>query len=151
MPLPEAREGGDSAWDLWHEASQRLDIAFAPTEPSGLGEVHTESGMGEAVVTETHPRFLTAHTLMVVARRNNRVCPEVPHWNRLYQLLGGERHHDLQAPPLQPWIWPRLSGLQKRLRFREHIEWAERNGQLAQVARFMDRLVEADWVHMGED
>jgi hypothetical protein len=151
MPLPDAREGGDSAWDLWHEASLRLDLAFAPTEPSGLGEMRTESGMGEAVVTEARPRFLTVHSLMVVARRNNRVCPDPEHWTRLYHLLGGEHSPDLQAPPLQPWLWPKLSGLQKRLRFREHVEWAERKGQLGEVARFMATLSEADWVHMGED
>jgi len=151
MPLPEAREGGDSAWELWHEASQRLDMAFAPTEPSDLGEMHTESGMGEAVVTEARPHFLTAQTLMVEARRNNRACPHPQHWSGLYDLLGGDHYPDLKPPPLQPWLWPRLSGLQKRLRFREHIEWAERNGQLAQVARFMAKLEEADWVHMGEE
>ncbi|MEJ8836078.1 hypothetical protein [Ramlibacter sp. AN1133] len=151
LPLPDAREGGDSAWELWHDASRRLDLAFAPTEPSGVGQMHTESGMGEAVVTEERPRFLTVHTVMVVARRHNRVCPHPSHWIQLYQLLGGERHPDLQAPPLQPWLWPQLSGLQKRLRFREHVEWAERHGCLDQVARFMGRMEEGDWVHMGED
>jgi hypothetical protein len=151
MPLPDAREGGDSAWDLWHEASLRLDLAFAPTEPSGVGQMHTESGMGEVVVIEERPRFLTVQSVMVVARRNNRVCPHPEHWGQLYEQLGGESSPDLLAPPLQPWLWTKLSGLQKRLRFREHVEWAERHGRLPQVARFMAAMAEGDWVHMGED
>ena len=151
MPLPEASEGGDSVWELWHDASRRLDLAFAPTEPSGLGQLNTTSGVGEAVATEERPRFLTVHSLMVVARRNNRVCPHPSHWIQLYELLGGEQDPNLPAPPLQPWLWPQLSGLQKRLRFREHVEWAERHGCLNRVAGFMNGLGEADWVHMGDD
>ena len=70
---------------------------------------------------------------------------------QLYLDLGGDQCPDLQVPPLQPWLWPNLSGLQKRLRFREHVEWAERNGRLPEVARFMAQMTEDDWVHMGED
>ncbi|MBL0428186.1 hypothetical protein [Ramlibacter alkalitolerans] len=150
LPVPEAQEGGDSAWELWHEASLRLDLAFAPTEPSDLAELRTGSGMGEVVVTEARPHLLTAHTLMILARRNNRVCPHPRRWAELYELLGGQHRQDLPAPPLQAWLWPQLSGLQKRLRFREHVEWAERHGCLEQLARFIHRLDEAEWVHMGE-
>ena len=151
LPLPEAREGGDSAWAQWHEASLRLDLAFAPTEPSGIGQMHTESGTGEVVATETRPHLLSAQALMVVARRNNRACPDPQHWIQLYQQLGGGSCAGLQAPPLQPWLWSQLSGLQRRLRFREHVEWAERHGCIHQVAQFMARLNEGDWVHMGEE
>ena len=51
---------------------------------------------------------------------------------------------------MQAWLWPQLSGLQKRLRFREYVEWAERHGRLDQIARFMRALEEGDWEHMGE-
>jgi hypothetical protein len=51
---------------------------------------------------------------------------------------------------VQPWLWGQLSGLQKRLRFRDHVEWAERHGRLGQVAHFIGGLPEAGWVHMGE-
>jgi hypothetical protein len=151
LPQLDAQEGGDSAWAQWHEASRRLDFAFAPTEPSGVAPMQTESGIGEAVVTEERARFLTVHTVMVVARRNNRVCPAPDQWIRLYHQLGGESRPDLPAPPLQPWLWPNLSGLQRRLRFREHAEWAERHGCLDEVARFIGDMAEADWVHMGDN
>jgi hypothetical protein len=149
-PVIDAREGGESAWELWQEASRRLDLAFAPTEPSSAAPMATESGTEEPLEISTRSHLLNAHSLMVLARRNNRVCPRPALWTQLYQLLDGERHPHLQAPPVQAWLWPKLSGLQKRLRFREHVEWAERHGRLEQVARFMGALAETDWVQMGE-
>jgi len=149
VPLPEAREGGESTWQLWQEASRRLDLAFAPTEPSGVAPLSTGSWTPDPVA-EAPSHLLSVHSLMVVARRNNRVCPLPAQWKQLYQLLGGEARQDLHAPPLQPWLWPNLSGLQKRLRFRDHVEWAEHHGLLEAVARFMNGLEERDWVHMGE-
>ena len=151
MPLPEAREGGDSAWEQWQEASRRLDLAFAPTEPSSVGGLSGMGGPAEDAASDTAPHLLTVHSLMVVARRNNRACPDAAHWSALYRQLSADGHPELQPPPVQPWLWPRLSGLQKRLRFREHVEWAQRHGRLEQVARFMGELQEQDWVHMGED
>jgi hypothetical protein len=122
-PGIDAREGGDSTWELWQEASRRLDLAFAPTEPSGLAPLSTD-GAPETLEVSTRSHLLNAQSLMVLARRNNRVCPRPALWSQLYGLLEGERQADLQAPPVQPWLWPKLSGLQKRLRFREHVEWA---------------------------
>ena len=54
---------------------------------------------------------------------------------------------DLQPPPLA--IWTKLSDLQKRLRFRETLAWAERHGKLDVVGQFMLELPEDDWLHMG--
>src|SRR5262245_60148835 len=112
LPVGDAREGGDSAWELWQEASRRLDLAFAPTEPSCIAAMSTASDIGETVETETRHHLLNAHNVMVVARRNNRVCPNPAHWTELYHQIAGERHTELEPPPVQPWLWPRLSGLQ---------------------------------------
>lgn len=150
MPLPEVQEGGESAWEYWQEASRRLDLAFAPTEPSSVAPMSTDSALTQLEEAAAGSRLLNADALMVVARRNNRICPRPLFWSALYQILGGERHKELEAPPLQPWLWTRLSGLQKRLRFREYIEWAQGHGRLEQVARFMTGLEETDWLHMGE-
>lgn len=148
LPLPEAHEGGESAWEFWQEESRRLDLAFAPTEPSHLAEIAPEPVEDDTEGARTH--LLNAQALMVVARRNNRVCPRPTQWTELYRLLDGDRYSDLQAPPVQPWLWGQLSGLQKRLRFRDHIEWAERHGRLGQIAHFIGTLPEAAWLHMGE-
>ncbi|HET8746873.1 MAG TPA: hypothetical protein VFM98_14795 [Ramlibacter sp.] len=146
IPAPEALEGGDSLWAEWEEASRRMDLAFAPTQPSQA--VPLSGKAPEPAPAEHHP--LSADALMVRARRNNRVCPLPAKWLQLYDALDGERYADLPPPPVQPWMWRKLSSLQKRLRFREHVEWAERHGRLEQLARFMDRLAEDDWLHMGE-
>lgn len=151
LPVPEAQEGGDSAWEYWQEASRRLDLAFAPTEPSSLAPLTTGSELSDLLPAGKPSHLLNSHNLMVIARRNNRVCPRPPQWTVLYERLQCERHHGPPPPPVEPWLWSHLSGLQKRLRFREHVEWAEGHGRLGVVAEFMSGLAEGDWVHMGED
>jgi hypothetical protein len=150
LPLAEAREGGESTWALWHEATHQLNRAFAPTEPSMPAPLSTGTLTKNADAVGSSGAPLTADTYMVIARRNNRVCPQPALWTRLYHLLEGSGYVDLPPPPVEPWIWTKLSHLQKRLRFREHIEWAERHGKLEQVARFTAALAESDWLHMGE-
>jgi hypothetical protein len=147
LPVPEVIEGGDSTWDLWHEAARQLDTAFAPTQPSGPVSL---SGSVESDRQRADAAPLSADALMVIARRNNRVCPKPARWSELYRVLEGTRYVDLEPPPVEHWIWSKLSDLQRRLRFREHVEWAERHGKLSTLARFMDGLSEADWQHMSE-
>jgi hypothetical protein len=148
LPVPEATEGGESTWELWNEASRKLDLAFAPTQPMSVS-VGVDARTKPAQ-TRNGSSPLTADAVMVIARRNNRVCPQPALWTRLYRQLQGDRYVDLQPPPVDRWIWSKLSDLQKRLRFREQIEWAERHGKLAEVAGFVDSLPESDWVHMGD-
>lgn len=149
LPVPEAREGGDSTWALWHEASRKLDEAFAETQPSTAAPLSADPPTDEPRGAQRHEP-LAADALMVVARRNNRVCPRPQHWLQLYHQLEGSGYVDLAPPPVGPWLWGKLSDLQKRLRFREHVEWAERHGKLDVVARFMAGLAEPDWLHIGE-
>jgi hypothetical protein len=146
-PKPDVREGGDSAWEQWQEESRRLELAFAKTQPSNLLPL----AGGEPAEAGTPRLPWSTDDAMVLARRNNRVCPQPPLWEQLYLLLEGDRYADLPPPPTQRWMWSKLSNLQRRLRFREHIEWADRHGRLEQMARFMEALAEEDWVHMGEN
>ena len=74
---------------------------------------------------------------------------------RVGQALGAGpwlagRPADLRPPPVQPWMWATLSNLQRRLHFREHIEWADRHGKLEVLANYVASFAEPDWVHMGE-
>lgn len=151
LPQPEVKEGGESIWELWHEAVQELDAAFRPTEPSAAAPlaVDTRNQQRPPPLPEPQREPLSLDGLMAQARRHNRICPIQPQWTRLYQLLGGPDAMDLPPPPVP--IWGKLSGLQKRLFFREYLEWAARKGQLHAVARFMDALAEEDWLHMGQD
>jgi hypothetical protein len=43
----------------------------------------------------------------------------------------------------------RVSPIQKRLRLRDHIEWASASGVLAAVHSFLSSLPETDWEHFG--
>lgn len=147
LPVPDAREGGESTWALWHEAAQQLDAAFAPTQPSGPMALTPSAPQLQAPQPGAHE--WAAEAVIALARRRNRVCPRPAQWTGLYHLLEGERYVDLQPPPVEPWIWTKLSALQKRMRLREHIEWADRHGRLADVARFLDELPEDHWVYMG--
>jgi hypothetical protein len=78
------------------------------------------------------------------------VCPRRALWSALYLLLEGDGHSDLRPPPPQP-IWASLSNMHRRLQFRDHIEWADRQGKLDLLASYIASLAEPDWVHMGED
>jgi hypothetical protein len=143
------KEGGESTWELWQEAERELEAAFAPTEPSAAAPL--AAGTRPAEPPRPFPGGpLGADTAMVVARRNNRVCPQPASWAQLYRELGGAHADDLPPPPVERWLWTKLSSLQKRLFFREYLEWAERHGQLPQVMAFMARLGEGDWLHMDE-
>jgi hypothetical protein len=148
LPAPEVHEGGESSWELWHEAARRLDEAFAPTQPSEQAPLSADTVHPSAGAPQVQP--LSADELMGLVRRNNRVCPRPAAWRELYHALEGDRYMDLEAPPVEAWIWGKLSDLQKRLRFRVHIEWAERHGKLPQFKRFLDELPEREWLHMGE-
>jgi len=149
LPVPDVKEGGESVWEVWNEESRRMDLAFAPTQPS---EVVPLTGRNEeASLPPRHSGPWTGDDVMVLARRNNRVCPRPALWAALYLLLEGDHYADLAPPPTQAWQWSKLSNLQKRLRFREHIEWADRHGKLDAMARYMESLAEPDWVHMGEN
>jgi hypothetical protein len=150
-PLPEVTEGGDSSWLLWYEASRQLDAAFAPTVPSNLARL--TSGADDATLSElVHHTSLpwSVGTLMVRARKNNRCCPRSGPWRRLYLMLGGLHSADLPLPPASETAWKSVPDLQKRLRFRDYLEWADSHGQLAEVVDFMDSLSETDWRHMGD-
>ncbi|NML43906.1 hypothetical protein HHL11_09110 [Ramlibacter sp. G-1-2-2] len=148
LPTPEVKEGGESVWEAWNEESRRMDLAFAPTQPSEV--VPLSRGASEDP-PRRHSGPWTTDDTMVLARRNNRACPRPALWAALYLLVEGDHYADLAPPPTQVWQWSKLSNLQRRLRFREHIEWAERHGKLDTMANYMESLAEADWVHMGEN
>ncbi len=161
IPAPEAIEGGDTAWALWSEASAQQDRHFAKTMPATRSmrttnpswEPTQPAARAPARVRESQPLF-TLDAAMLVARKNNRVSPRPERWNELYSLLPARKTlRGQQLPPAPPTgaAWAVTPPLSKRLCFREHIEWAERQGVLETVMHFMQTMREDDWLHMGED
>lgn len=167
IPVPEAvHTDGDLAWQLWMEATQQYEARFADTIPMGgpvrrpaedRGWAGTQPGDGSGplarTLREAQPLF-SLESAMVVARRNNRVCPRPQRWNEFCALLQPRKtlRGTVQPPaPATGAAWAVTPPLTKRLCFREQIEWAERSGALEAVMDFMHSLPEEDWLHIGED
>ncbi|RYF19088.1 MAG: hypothetical protein EOO30_00665 [Comamonadaceae bacterium] len=167
IPAPEVEHrDGDSAWALWTQVSRQHEARFQPTAPLTL-----PPGMGteEAAWARTQPAFgasplrstrraaqplFTLESALLLARRNNRVCPRPQRWEAFCELLPPRKTvRGTARPPAPPTgaAWGVTPALTKRLCFREQLEWAEREGVLEAVFAFMQSLAEEEWLHMGED
>lgn len=169
IPAPDVVEvEGDTAWALFSEISRQHDDRFVDTAPAitdpSAGPPSEPTGWAPTRPLDTSPvplrrlpdlqPLFTLEAAMLVARRNNRVCPRPERWQQLMALLPprktsrGVQH---PPPPIVGTSWHVTPPLTKRLCFREQIEWADRGGVLESVMAFMQALPEDDWLHMGED
>lgn len=166
IPVPEAEhKGDDSGWALWNEVAQQHERKFAPTAPMTDDDLIAHesawaatqpgaAGTAAAPAARNPQPLFTLDAAMLVARRNNRVCPRPERWVELSALLPPRKTARGAEQPPQPLTgvaWNVTPSLTKRLCFREQIEWAERAGVLEKVMAFMQAMPEADWLHMGED
>ena len=81
------------------------------------------------------------------------MCPQPTRWQALWELLPNRRRVGAGWEPSLPLIlgaWHETPVLLKMLRLAEHIEWAEKNNALEEVATFLRGLGEDDWHHVGE-
>ena len=151
---------GDSAWQRFEELRQRSDRQFAPTVPGHQELPGAARGFqptqpmtqppGGEPVRKAAPRKtpLSLDDVMLVARKNNRASPMPAQWKALHDLLATHQQHGPAAPPLIDGpAWDVVSPMQKRLRLRDQLEWAERAGTLAAVHAFLVALSEEDWLH----
>ena len=166
-PIPAAEavhEDGDTAWAMFNELSRQHEAKFAPTAPM------TMPPPAERAWATTLPADAAAPTLpvvkrpaqpvftldaaMLVARKNNRVCPRPARWTEFHAMLPPHKTMRGQLLPPAPatgHAWEVTPALTKRLCFREHIEWAERAGLLEAAMAFMQTMREDEWLHMGQD
>lgn len=96
---------------------------------------------------------ITKENLLEYVRVNNRICPSPTAWSKLYGLLKNTKRKGGGWEPAAPLIlaaWWETTGLQKMLRLIEHIEWAESNGQLDEISKYLFELKEEQWHHLGE-
>lgn len=85
---------------------------------------------------------------------SNRLVPMPPKWNDLYGLLKNTRQKPSGGwePPL-PLIlaaWYHSMPIEKQLRFKEHLQWAQAQSQLEEIGAFLRSLPESQWCHFGE-
>jgi hypothetical protein len=90
----------------------------------------------------------TLEATLAIATTGNRVCPMPPEWQRLYKVLPDTcQVGNCWQPPL-PLIlagWDFSSDQDKRVRLREHIQWASDHGALAAVHDFLLALPAKKW------
>ena len=86
--------------------------------------------------------------LVAYSTSENRICPKPIRWDQLWQLLG--RPSEEVGPPLVLSGWAFSSDRDKRVRFKEHLEYALRAG-IFEVAETFLRELEADEWHTGDE
>lgn len=169
IPAPEAlHSDGETGWALWNEAQQQVERRFADTapmtQPPGMSPEEVSWAATQPAGSTYLPKkiqppapaqpLFTLESAMLVARRNNRVCPRPERWDAFMALLPAKKTlRGQQQPPAPPTgkAWTVTPALTKRLCFREQIEWAESAGVLESVMSFMQSMAEEEWLHMGED
>lgn len=96
----------------------------------------------------------TLESLLAYCLTGRRVALMPERWSELFQMLRNTRQKPSGGwePPL-PLIlaaWHHSLPLEKKLRFKEHLSWAEDQGQIEEVGKFLRSLPENEWQHLGE-
>jgi hypothetical protein len=96
----------------------------------------------------------TFDSLWEYCTQNSRLVPLPQQWNHLFQILKNKQQKPNggwePSPPLILAAWHHSMPIEKQLRFKEHIEWAQRQGQLEKIGVFLRSIPEAQWCHFGE-
>jgi hypothetical protein len=84
---------------------------------------------------------------------NGRVCPQPIKWNELYKMLPSKKRVGSGWQPPLPLIlaaWWEAGVIEKRQRFHEHLEYADKAGVLNQIEQFLINISEDDWFHEND-
>jgi hypothetical protein len=94
----------------------------------------------------------TFDSLWACCSANTRVIPR--DWQKFYEMLADKRQQPSggwePALPLILAAWHDTMPIEKQLRFKEHVQWAEDHKQLDQVGTYLRALREDEWFHFGE-
>jgi hypothetical protein len=96
----------------------------------------------------------TVKSLWNYCTANDRLVPMPNQWSDLYAMLRSTHQKPSGGwePPL-PLIlaaWHHSMPIDKQMRFKEHLKWAEVHGQLEEISCFLRSLTETQWCHFGE-
>ena len=109
-----------------------------------------EDGGGNQVENDASVNYAV---LLEYVGMNGRLCPQPMVWNRLWEMLLGRHRVGLGWEPALPLIlgaWWDSTGLEKNLRFLEHLEWAYNQGCLKAVDSYLRSIGEGEWFHIGD-
>ena len=131
------------------EYLQADNPAFSPLDEEELQAMQIEL-TDEITRDDCQPESLDS--LWTYCTRKDRVVPR--DWNKLYKMLVNRRQLSSGGwEPALPMIlaaWHETDADQKQMRFREHLEWANDQGQLVEVGQYLRSLDEIDWFHIDE-
>jgi hypothetical protein len=88
-----------------------------------------------------------------LVKSNDRVCPLPEKWNALWQLLPNRKRKGNSWEPSPPLIlaaWHHSSNLEKMLRLKDHLKWAEKHNALEEIEEYLQTLTEEDWHHLHD-
>lgn len=94
-----------------------------------------------------------AQSLIAYSREHQRVCPQPQRWQTLWEMLPQRRQVSGEWQPPLPLIlgaWHHASNSEKMERLADHLEWAEKHGNLPAIATYLRNLTEADWHHLND-
>lgn len=86
---------------------------------------------------------------MDYCKDSNRICPIPQRWNELFKLLRDKKPKEPSAPLILA-AWWETSAIDKQIRFFQHLEWADKKGQLDEISAFIYSLAENEWHHLGD-
>ncbi len=96
----------------------------------------------------------TFDSLWEFCTAEKRLCPNPQCWNDLFNMLNNKKQKANggwePSLPLILGAWHFTMPIEKQLRFKEHIQWAESSHQLDEVGKYLRALKEDDWTHFGE-
>lgn len=153
-------EDSASAWARFEDLQKAHEAGFDATQPAPKGGFAPTEQIGLQPAGGSRPqpaaprRTVSIDELMLLARRNNRACPLPDAWAEFHQMLSARAAaagHTQPVPrPVDSGAWAAASDMQKRLRLRDQIEWAQRAGLLYEAGDFLVSLSEKQWHHFGE-
>lgn len=86
--------------------------------------------------------------LMEFVQDDGRICPQPGKWHELWDLLPDKQRAGsgwLPPLPLILAVWDHTSELEKKMRLKQHIEYAAEKGVLVLVDQFLRGLNQSEW------
>ena len=115
IPVPEATHSdGESAWELFNELAHQQDRRFADTLPmtrplalsteqAAWAPTLPQAPLARRAPAAPQQPLFTLESAMLVARRNNRVCPRPERWTAFMALLPPRKPlRGTMHPPVPP-------------------------------------------------
>jgi hypothetical protein len=145
-------DAGESAWKRFEALLNGEAAEYDPTQSSL--HVPRNSTQWHPTAPGTVPGGLERLALHVelgevlaLARKANRAAPVRKAWEALYELLPHAEHAGRSYAPPAALSSDQSTPMQRRLRLRDQIEWAEVAGVLPQAHALLASLEDGEWTY----